>query len=143
MKYRVLLALGALLPYFIYVHYFGQINGFFQQLFGLGTGLDVGLSMALLRAIDILRMMVFNEGLIALAVLGIYGLRKAILYLKFSAVFIVVSLTFKALTYFTHWDLIQKIAYAMSLLGSNIEWLLLVLASFYVIKKAPRLEAFK
>lgn len=143
MKTRVLLALSTLLPYFVYIHYFGQINGFFQQLFGLGTGLDVGISMAFFRAIDILRMMVFNEGLIALAVLGIYGLQKAILYLKFSAVFIGVSLVFKALTYLTHWDFLQKIAYSMSLLGSNIEWLLLVLASFYVIKKAPNIEAFK
>jgi hypothetical protein len=138
MTFRVLMAICSFLFYFVYIHYFGSINGFFQQFFGLGTGLDVGISMALMRGVDILRMMVFNEGLIALTVLAIYGLQNAILYLKFSGVFIVVALAFKALTYLTHWSFFQKTAYAMSLLGSNIEWLLLVLASFYFIKKAPR-----
>jgi hypothetical protein len=143
MMIRVLQVFGALAPYFVYLHYFGSINSYFQQQLGIGTGLDVNASMAILRALDVLRMLVFNEGLIVLAVLGIYGCQKAVLYMKFSAVFICVALMFKALTYFTHWDLLQKIAYSMSLLGSNIEWLLLVLASFYVIKKAPNIEAFK
>lgn len=136
MPARLVIAVGCLFPYFLYLYFFGRINGFFSDLLGLTTGLDVSSSVALLRALDVLRMMLFNEGLIALAVWGIYGIKNATLYAKFSVVFILSTLVFKGLTYFTQYDLIQKIAFSMGLLGSNFEWLLLVLASFYFIKKA-------
>lgn len=138
MLVRIGKVLASLLPYFIYLYYFGYINTFFHKLWGIKTGLEVSPSTAVLRALEVLRMMLFNEGLIALAVWGIYGVKKARLYAKFSVVFIFVALVFKALTYFFYLDFFQKIAYSMGMLGSNFEWLLLVLASFYFIKKAPR-----
>lgn len=130
----IVLGVLGVLPYLFYIYYLPSINSFFEGVFQSQNGLDVSLGLAFLRGIDFIRMMVFNEGLICIAVLAIYGVFKAKLYLKFSLGFIATAIVFKFLTYLTHWSLVQNIAYSLGLLGSNIEWFLLIIASFYFIK---------
>lgn len=132
--------LCGLLPYLVYTYYVKRINAFFAHRFGIDVGLQLNSTEALIKAADFLRMLVFNEGLIFFAVWVLYGKLKAFIYLKFSVVFIGVVMFFKAVTYFTHNGLIQKIAYSLGLLGTNIEWFLLILASFYFIKPKENTE---
>lgn len=139
MKSRsVLLSVIGLVPYLIYIYHLPSINVYFADIFNSKEGLDVSIGLALLRGVDFIRMMVFNEGLICLAVWAVYGALKAKLYVKFSVGFISIAILFKTLTYLTHWSLIQNIAYSLGLLGSNIEWFLLVLASFYFINTSKK-----
>lgn len=122
------------LPYLVYTYYLKRINVFFEETFNIDEGINVGAYMAFIKASNFFRMLLFNEGLIFFAVWLLYGKLKSFIYLKFSIVFISTAMFLKALTYLTKNDLIQKIAYSMGLLGSNIEWFLLIVASFYIIK---------